>query len=111
MAAAHWKPKSLYSALPIFLLLLNLLPEARYDSTLYLTPSGWALALLDISLLPPLESFRSPETLVYLPGDVFCIIPVLIRFPSRSRHGNLSSTIRNNINLYYELGKKFGIKQ
>lgn len=70
MAAAHWKPKSLYSALPIFLLLLTLLPEARYDSTLYLTASG--LALLDISLLPPLESFRSPETLVYFLDDVFC---------------------------------------
>lgn len=79
MAAAHWKPKLLYSPLAIFLLLLTLLPEARYDSTLYLTPSG--LALLDICLFPPLESFRSPETLVYFPGDVFCIIPVLIRFP------------------------------
>lgn len=112
MAAAHWKAKLLYSPPAIFLLLLALLPQARYDSTLYFTPSG--LALLDISLPPPLESFCSPETLVYFLGGVFCIIPVLIRFPSRSRHGNLSNAIRNNINLYYELGEKkslFGIKQ
>lgn len=72
MAAAHWKPKSLDLALPIFLLLLILLPEARYNQH----------TVFEIYFFPsPLSSFHSsPPDSCFYPADVFCITPVLIRF-------------------------------
>lgn len=55
MAAAHWKPKSLDLALPIFLLLLILLPEARYNQhtafEIYFFPSSQLISFLPSGLL------------------------------------------------------------
>lgn len=116
MAAAHWKPKSLDLAPPIFLLLLILLPEARYDDILYLT-SQVSLSLCVIStFLLPLNSFHSsPSGLLFISQWWVLYNTSINQVHCCSRHGNLSNTIRSKMSLYYKWRKSrkclFVIKQ
>lgn len=75
MAAAHWKPKSLDLGWWIILLLLNLLPEARYNNILYCTSQSPSVCYLTSS---PTISFPWHYPSSWCSGDGFCIMPLLI---------------------------------
>lgn len=80
MAAAPQKLKSPDFGLWTFLLLLNLLPEARYDTPHLASPL--TVPLFNINCPPSSKTISLPPSqlrLSWSTGNVFCIMPVLIR--------------------------------
>lgn len=80
MAAVRWNPKSFTLALAFFVLLLTLLPEARYDSRLYLSLQVRLGSIFPSVFFRPALNISFPLDSCLFPAKLFCIIPVLNQF-------------------------------